>query len=275
MDKNTQKGYDILDESDTSPGMIGLLPGIFAVDLSLLITKKTDKTKIRRSAILVLGDLHIGYEEALNRSGVLLPRDQVNEIIERLDKIFRIISRAKVRISAIIINGDLKHEFGEISEQEWRDTLKILDYLKEKCGKIILIKGNHDTILGPIAKKREITIADHFFSNDVYICHGDILPKDTDRTKIDCIISGHVHPSVLLHDGTRREKYKAFLVGKWQGKDLVVMPSFSTITYGFDLINEKNRWPILEDAENARIYIASDKIYDFGLLKELKAKHQL
>ena len=29
----------------------------------------------------------------------------------------------------VIINGDLKHEFGTISDQEWRDVLKIFDLI--------------------------------------------------------------------------------------------------------------------------------------------------
>ena len=46
------------------------------------------------------------------------------------------------KIETIIVNGDLKHEFGAISEQEWRNVLKLLDYLGQHCGEIILIKGN-------------------------------------------------------------------------------------------------------------------------------------
>ena len=56
----------------------------------------------------------------------------------------------------------MKHEFGTISEQEWRDALKLLDYFGQHCDEIILIKGNHDTILGPIAKKRNVKVLDHF-----------------------------------------------------------------------------------------------------------------
>src|SRR3989338_9325398 len=109
---------------------------------------------------LVFTDFHIGYEEALNKQGILMPRFQFREIIERLENIF---GKLKGReIEKIVILGDLKHEFGTISEQEWRHTLRLLDYLGQHCREIILIKGNHDTILGPIAKKSNVKVRDYY-----------------------------------------------------------------------------------------------------------------
>ena len=58
----------------------------------------------------------------------------------------------------IVVNGDLKHEFGKISEQEWRETLKLIELLAKNCKKLLLTKGNHDKIVEPIAKKRNIDI---------------------------------------------------------------------------------------------------------------------
>lgn len=109
---------------------------------------------------LMLSDFHIGYEEALNKQGILMPRFQFKEIIERLESIFRKLKGRK--IEKVIILGDLKHEFGTISEQEWRHTLRLLDYLGQHCKEIILIKGNHDTILGPIAEKRNVKVRDYY-----------------------------------------------------------------------------------------------------------------
>ena len=53
------------------------------VDLALYLTKEN---------ILVLADTHIGYEEALNKQGVLIPRFQFKEIIQRLDGILKALS---------------------------------------------------------------------------------------------------------------------------------------------------------------------------------------
>jgi len=108
---------------------------------------------------LVFSDFHIGYEEALNKEGVFVPRFQFESIIKRLDKIFLNLNK---KIKRIIINGDIKHEFGTISEQEWRHTLRLIDYLQKKCGEVILIRGNHDNILGPIAEKRNVKVLDYY-----------------------------------------------------------------------------------------------------------------
>jgi len=46
-----------------------------------------------------------------------------------------------------VVNGDLKHEFGQISRQEWNETQEFLEYLKANFDDIILIKGT--TITSP------------------------------------------------------------------------------------------------------------------------------
>ena len=69
----------------------------------------------------------------------------------------------------IIINGDIKHEFGTISEQEWRHTLRLLDFLSRYCDEVILIKGNHDMILGPIAKKRNVKVLEYYVAEPIAV----------------------------------------------------------------------------------------------------------
>ena len=111
---------------------------------------------------LIVSDTHIGYEEALNKQGILIPRFQFKEIIKRLEKIFSILKENDKKVEKIIVNGDIKHEFGTISEQEWRHTLQLLDFLAKHCKEVILIKGNHDKIIGPIASKRNVKVVEHY-----------------------------------------------------------------------------------------------------------------
>ncbi|GAF89407.1 unnamed protein product, partial [marine sediment metagenome] len=44
---------------------------------------------LKKEKILILADTHIGYEEALNKQGILIPRFQFKEIIERLEKVLK------------------------------------------------------------------------------------------------------------------------------------------------------------------------------------------
>src|SRR3989344_5785990 len=96
---------------------------------------------IRDKKILVIGDLHLGFEESLNKQGVLMPRFQFDDLMKELRKTI-----SKVKPKKIVIVGDIKHEFGTISEQEWRNVLQLIDFLREKA-ELIIVKGNHEVIL--------------------------------------------------------------------------------------------------------------------------------
>jgi len=235
---------------------MNLTKNIEAIDLALYIKKENT---------LIIADTHIGYEEALNKKGVFIPRFQFKEIVQRLEKI---LSKVK-DLDKIIINGDIKHEFGTISDQEWRHTLQLLDFLAKHCNEIILIKGNHDKIIGPIANKRKVKVIDSYAIDDILILHGN---KVQDIKNYKTIIIGHEHPAISLRDGPRIEKYKCYLKGKYKRKNLIVQPSFNLVTEGTNISKEKVLSPFLkQDLKNFNVYIvAEDKILDFGKLKEIK-----
>ena len=209
---------------------------------------------------LIIADLHLGLEEALNKQGILIPKFQFQEILEKLEKI---IKEAKPK--TIIINGDLKHEFGLISEQEWSQVFKLLEFLTKKS-KVILIKGNHDTILEPIAKKFNIEILDFLKIYNITILHGDkIIP-----IKTKTLIIAHEHPAISISNKIRSELYKCFLKGKYKNITLIVQPSFNLVNIGSNILKEKILSPYISNIPNFEAFIVSDKIYDFGKISTLK-----
>ena len=231
--------------------------------------------------ILVFSDLHIGYEDIIAGKGIF-PRRQLKDIIEKLDGIFWDLNMKGIRIKQIIICGDLKHEFGEISDVEWRETIRLLDYLISKCPDIILIKGNHDNVLGPIARKREIKLKDFYKTGGICFLHGDkIYDGCFKNSKI--VVAGHLHPAISISDDYKKEKYKCFLKGKIKGKLAYILPSFSEMSPGYDLTkehytkgNKKKAYEFLIIPElklkkfNVVVYNNKDKKeYDFGKLKTL------
>lgn len=260
---------------------MNILPHVEIVNLALFL----DST-------LVIADVHMGYEEALNKQGILVPRLQFEDIVKRTERIFNILKNRK--IEKIIINGDLKHEFGTISEQEWRNTLKFLDLLAKHCKEIVLIKGNHDTILGPIAKKRNVKVLENYIvepleknhnnektsilrktkkqsKNKILIVHGNKIPDKELLKEASTIIIGHEHPAVSLKEGPRVEQFKCFLKGKYKGKNLIVQPSFNTIIEGIDILKDEILSPFLQqNLDNFEVYIVEDKVYEFGKLKGLR-----
>lgn len=226
--------------------------GIKIIDLSLYLPKY--KT-------LIIADSHIGFEEAANKQGILIPRFQFKDIITSMEKILK-----KAKPETIIVNGDVKHEFGRISEQEMRNTLKFIDFLSKNCKNIILLKGNHDKVLIPIAEKRKIQAADQVILGDILIAHGHKLIKIPEKVKT--IIIGHEHPAVGLREEARIETFKCFLKGKYKNKTLIVQPSFNPISAGTDITKERLMSPFLkQNIGNFECWIIADKIYYFGKLK--------
>lgn len=234
---------------------------------------------IRKHKILVVGDLHIGYEEALAKEGVFVPRNAFSELKREITNLIEETSPKK-----IVINGDLKHEFGEISKQEWADSIEILTLMKESCEEVILVKGNHDKILEPIAKKVQIRVVESYFLEEekkkgkhdlsidpICFVHGDRIINNEDTRRAKILIIGHEHAAIGLREGEKIEKYKCFLVGEWKDKQIIVMPSFFSLIEGTDVNNEKLLSPYLhQDIGNFDVYVVGDQTYKFGSLKKIK-----
>jgi putative SbcD/Mre11-related phosphoesterase len=125
----------------------------------------------KEKKILVIGDLHLGYEEALNESGVLVNRGSFDSVIKYLDKVFEEIGergkeddgRKRNKLVAhtlkgnegdmiddrvddgqgdvkdnnsvvdeIVLMGDVKHVFGSVLKQERGDVIRLVNYLIDK-----------------------------------------------------------------------------------------------------------------------------------------------
>ncbi|HIJ99437.1 TPA: metallophosphoesterase [archaeon] len=212
----------------------------------------------------IISDLQLGYEENLISQGVLVPFTQFEDTKERLSKDLN-----DLELDTIIVNGDLKHEFGRISRQEWKDVLRIIDFLSSFCKNLILVKGNHDIVLSSITKKKGVGVVDSFQLGDIFITHGHEIPEIPKGVK--SIIIGHDHPAVKLRDGDVSETYKCYLKGKWKRKTLIVQPSSFLLTEGTDVLHYTLKSPFLEKGiENFEIFVVADKPFYFGKLKDLR-----
>ena len=140
-----------------------ILDNVYVYDLGLYLKKES---------VLIISDLQLGYEENLNKQGILIPRFQLKDIKKNLEILLK-----KLKPKKVVINGDLKHEFGTISDQEWRDSLRIFDIILKYSKEIILIKGNHDIVLEPIAKKRDILVVENLIIENLLILHGHKIEK--------------------------------------------------------------------------------------------------
>jgi putative SbcD/Mre11-related phosphoesterase len=250
----------------------------------MIIKKEPEKTKIKYigkclliskegERVLVVGDLHLGYEEALNRTGILVGRQMFDEMISDLNAVFGEVGK----VDKVVLLGDVKHDFGGISRQEWKDVNAILDYFESMAKKVVVVKGNHDTILEPILKKRKMKLLGVYIWNGFAFLHGDEDYDEIWKKEIDTIVVGHGHPAVNLQEpkGAKSEKYKCFLVGKFNGKNMIVVPSFIDFYVGSDPREDEMvmAWDV--NWMNFDVKIVSPgagniEVLDFGKLKKLK-----
>jgi len=236
---------------------------------------------------LVFSDLHLGYEKYIFGENLIL-RSQLKETLKKIDRVFRSINKNCIR--KVIILGDLKHEFGKVSKEEFEECSKFLSYLKTRIEKnrksngqdikdyeIILIKGNHDKVLDFVVKKENFKLKDFYRIGDFFFLHGDKLYKEYEKSKF--LILGHLHPAIVLSNKYKKEKFKCFLKGKWKNREVIVLPSFMPLSLGYDLnlIDEskKDKFFVIDNKslKNFEVLIYNNKeniVYNFGRLKKIK-----
>lgn len=238
---------------------VEIAPGFQAMDLALYVPADD---------CLILGDLQLGLEEHYNNQGVFLPRFNFKEVKEHLRALFV----EKKHVSHIFLNGDIKHGFGNASNQEWREVIQLLELLSEHSDRITIIKGNHDIAIEPIARFAKVklekkgVLLEH---SRAYVCHGHEIPQDEAYENAHTVIIGHDHPAIELQDGATKQKYKCFLVGNYMNKRIMVLPSFNFAAPGSDP-REGALSPFLQGKlDHFRAWLVEDSVYDFGLLERL------
>ncbi|MCX8103275.1 MAG: metallophosphoesterase [Candidatus Bipolaricaulota bacterium] len=264
---------------------VSLAPGLELIDLALFLPERR---------VLVLADIHLGIEDALKDEGVLVPRQHLAQVWQRLERIFR---ERHITLSEplqkIIINGDLRHQFGPLSRVEHRESKEFLRWLAQWTEQIVLVEGNHDGSLREFQSER-ITVTKSYSEGNCWFVHGDealipssLLPSpskgrgargegDHDGPgKGSWLVIGHEHPAVGLRDPVtgRTEVYKCFLVGAFKEHNLLVLPSFNQLVRGSDLLKEQPISPFVQqsDLEEFSVYVVSDDgaLYEFGPLRRL------
>lgn len=225
-----------------------------------------------KQGILAIGDLHIGYEQMLRLQGIFLPFNQLETTKKEIEIIIKRIKTLS-KLKKIVLLGDIKHHFsfekGEIFEL--RNLLNFLEKFLPKQD-IILIKGNHDTFT-----LKDYELKEYYIKDDLAFFHGNKLIKEIYSNKQikTCVIS-HIHPSIYLRDkaNIKKEKYKAFFIGKFKRKELIIVPSFLPLIEGSEInefYNQKN-FSIIKNSQlnDFEVYlIGKNKVYNFGKFKNL------
>jgi len=216
--------------------------------------------------ILVVGDLHLGFENTLKKAGILIYKNQVDEIKKEFLNIFSYLKNLGLKINRIIFLGDIKESFF-YNSLEKKYIYDFFTFLKDEIDisekNIILIKGNHDTFDYFKKMNMNLRMRNFFVYKSILFIHGDKYFKQIDNNKIKTIIMGHLHPSIIISDnqGIRKEKYKCFLKGKFHKKNVFVLPSFLEYQEGtgFNLSN------LIEEYEDNFSILPKKDLFNFEI----------
>lgn len=245
---------------------------------------------------LAIADVHLGIEEAFRDEGVFVPRQHFPQVQHRLERIFQELHVTPSELlHTIIINGDLRHQFGPLSRTESKESQEFLRWLASWTEKIILIEGNHDGSLQCLASS-QVAVTKSYQEGNCWFTHGDEALSPSDLSPgpsgkgvgrergaegkgraVAWLAIGHEHPAIGLRDPVtgRVEVYKCFLVGKFRGRNLLVLPSFNQLVRGSDLLKEQLLSPFVQQSrlEDFLVFPVSDDgcIYEFGPLRRLLA----
>ena len=217
-------------------------------------------------SLLCVADLHIGYEAELRSKGAHIPSSENSVLVRRIARII-----ACTDPDIVVLNGDVKHAFGRIHDSEWRQLKTVVDVLGDR--QIVVVTGNHDVALDPLAKKYALALLPWYQQEDVLFLHGDTLPPPAiDLEAISTIVIGHEHPAISLTSGPRTEIVKCYLDGTWKDTRLIVLPSMFSLTEGSDVLSEKPHSPFLDqDISEFKVYVLSEgEVLPFGTVKDVK-----
>lgn len=165
--------------------------------LTLLKDKPAILYKERENRILIIADLHLGWELSLAKNGIHIP-SQMPKILE---KILKIIDATTP--NTLVILGDIKHTITKPLPNEWQDIPKFFNALKKKVIDIQIIKGNHDGNLKPLLpEKIQLHPSPGIVVGDLGLFHGHATPTEH-LLNCSTLIMGHIHPRVIFRDRFR------------------------------------------------------------------------
>lgn len=210
---------------------------------------------------VVLGDLHLGYERALEQEGMYIPRINSDSICDALNDIL-----CRYEPARVVLLGDIKHDFRHSGFEEKKEVTRIMKLLSEEAD-VIPIKGNHDNYLQNIINDLGMLAVDYVDIMGYRLEHGHV------DSGVRPVIIGHEHPSVRIPGSVGGGlKLQCFVHARKEG--VIVLPPFSPFSSGNDLVVDENcvMAPALKSSDfaNADMYGVTDMgLMYLGTLKQV------
>jgi hypothetical protein len=150
--------------------------------------------KFNGERIVVITDLHIGWEMALSNEGIHVPT-QTSRLLSKLKDLLFTYKPEK-----LLILGDIKHTVATAEKAEWQDVPEFFNEIRKYVSEILVIRGNHDGNLDPLLPENVKTLPGTGMAmHDIGFFHGHQWPSP-DLLRCKTIVMGHVHPVVVFRD---------------------------------------------------------------------------
>ncbi|MCS7145598.1 MAG: metallophosphoesterase [Nitrososphaerota archaeon] len=155
--------------------------------------------------LLLISDIHLGYEAELAREGIYFP-NQLPNILERISKLLE-----RHSVDTLVLLGDVKHRVAGVSWRESRQVTELLKVLSKRVGEIIITPGNHDAgVLSLAEGMAEVVSGRGLIVGDAWMLHGHCWPPPQ-AAEAKLMVIGHTHPTVSFArgPGSRRKIFLA------------------------------------------------------------------
>jgi len=155
---------------------------------ALLLKRKAER-------VLVVADLHIGWEVALAEKGIHVP-SQTSKMLERMVRLVK-----AHRPTRLILLGDVKHTVATADWGEWQDVPDFFEALQGLVPEIQVVPGNHDGNLEPLLPESVKILPSTGITlwSEFGLFHGHTWPAP-ELLGCQNLIIGHVHPVVAFRD---------------------------------------------------------------------------
>lgn len=141
-----------------------------------------------RKRYLIVGDLHLGFEERFRGAGIAI-ESKIDKLVTELGDL---IEREKV--TDLVVNGDVKSGTDRITKSEWDNVPKFFEKMARLC-QVSVVPGNHDGGLQHLIPEK-VTLLDSngVLISNILILHGHTRPLPKFERACEQMIMGHLHP---------------------------------------------------------------------------------
>ena len=176
------------------------------------------------SKTIVVADIHVGKAASFRSRSYFAPDGVTAHDLNRLGGILQ-----KYGAERLIVLGDLVHAQDGLTHAE----TELFDAFRNVHAAIemILILGNHDR-KARVPSSWQLECVTGAMTEGVYTFAHEYEEHKKKKSKLQYVLSGHIHPSVVLYgQGKQRERLPCF----WLRDRYAVLPSFGIFTGSYTI----------------------------------------